>query len=178
MNLAVIDLGSNSLRFDLYEILDPVHPICLHRDKQMIRLGDGVFKNLLREGLQDRGCSVVVSSSVEDSLEKGRDYIEKGEFPIFLTEHRIPGRSRRKVFPGIRFLKEREKSGGRFEVIIMTGVEEQEAVMDLYQEGAKVVIPKPSSGPGGSADFPASVKKFCGVVQGLITNLLPTPSIH
>lgn len=157
-------------------------PAVLHAKKEknliILLVGDGVFKNLLREGLQDRGYSVVGSSSVEDSLEKGREYIKKGEFPIFLTDHQISGRTRRRVFPGIRFLREREKSGGRFEVIVMTDGDEQEVTMDLYQEGAKVVIPKPSRGPGGSTDFPASVKKFCGVVQTLIQNLLPAPSIH
>jgi exopolyphosphatase/guanosine-5'-triphosphate,3'-diphosphate pyrophosphatase len=45
MRLAVIDLGTNSVRFDVHE-LKPGQPVLtLHREKLMIRLGQGVFLN-------------------------------------------------------------------------------------------------------------------------------------
>ena len=43
MKLAVIDLGTNSVRFDIYDLSDELEPHTIYQDKQMIRLGDGVF---------------------------------------------------------------------------------------------------------------------------------------
>jgi exopolyphosphatase / guanosine-5'-triphosphate,3'-diphosphate pyrophosphatase len=43
INLAVIDLGSNSVRFDVYEITKNMEVERIFREKLMIRLGDGVF---------------------------------------------------------------------------------------------------------------------------------------
>lgn len=44
MRLAVIDLGTNSVRFDVVEWRPRTHEIIrLHREKLMIRLGEGVF---------------------------------------------------------------------------------------------------------------------------------------
>ena len=46
MKLAIIDLGTNSVRFDLYEVVvkeQLVKTARLHRAKEMVRLGDQVF---------------------------------------------------------------------------------------------------------------------------------------
>lgn len=44
MRLAVIDLGTNSVRFDIHEIFSPTERKIVYREKQMVRLGDGAFK--------------------------------------------------------------------------------------------------------------------------------------
>lgn len=43
MRIAIIDLGTNSLRFDVYDIYDDEEFSLIHREKFMIRLGDDVF---------------------------------------------------------------------------------------------------------------------------------------
>lgn len=43
MRLAIIDLGTNSVRFDVHEIGPENEVYRLHREKLMIRLGEGVF---------------------------------------------------------------------------------------------------------------------------------------
>ncbi len=42
--LAIIDLGTNSVRFDVYELIEGNEVERIFREKQMIRLGEGVFK--------------------------------------------------------------------------------------------------------------------------------------
>ena len=44
MRVAIIDLGTNSLRFDVYDLFDDHEFSLVHREKFMIRLGDEVFK--------------------------------------------------------------------------------------------------------------------------------------
>ena len=43
MRLAIIDLGTNSVRFDVHELTAERKTTLLHREKLMIRLGEGVF---------------------------------------------------------------------------------------------------------------------------------------
>jgi exopolyphosphatase / guanosine-5'-triphosphate,3'-diphosphate pyrophosphatase len=43
MRVAIIDLGTNSVRFDVYSLADSGKVRLLHREKLMIRLGQGVF---------------------------------------------------------------------------------------------------------------------------------------
>ncbi|MEZ4751047.1 MAG: hypothetical protein R3B54_10625 [Bdellovibrionota bacterium] len=43
MRVGVVDLGTNSVRFDIYDINKTGRTRNLHRQKQMIRLGDSVF---------------------------------------------------------------------------------------------------------------------------------------
>lgn len=43
MRLAIIDLGTNSVRFDVHEIGEGKKRTLLHREKLMVRLGQGVF---------------------------------------------------------------------------------------------------------------------------------------
>lgn len=43
MKLGIIDLGSNSLRFDIYSISHRGYPRLLHREKEMIRIGEKVY---------------------------------------------------------------------------------------------------------------------------------------
>ena len=44
MRFAIIDLGTNSVRFDVYAVYKNNRVSLIHREKQMVRLGDGVFK--------------------------------------------------------------------------------------------------------------------------------------
>lgn len=43
MRVAIIDLGTNSVRFDVHSLGDSGNATLLHREKLMIRLGQGVF---------------------------------------------------------------------------------------------------------------------------------------
>src|SRR5437868_3134941 len=43
MRVAIIDLGTNSVRFDVHSLADSGNAKLLHREKLMIRLGQGVF---------------------------------------------------------------------------------------------------------------------------------------
>jgi exopolyphosphatase/guanosine-5'-triphosphate,3'-diphosphate pyrophosphatase len=42
--LAIIDLGTNSVRFDVYAVNENGETERLHREKRMVRLGEGIFK--------------------------------------------------------------------------------------------------------------------------------------
>jgi exopolyphosphatase/guanosine-5'-triphosphate,3'-diphosphate pyrophosphatase len=42
--VAIIDLGTNSVRFDVYAANEKGIPERLHREKRMVRLGDGLYK--------------------------------------------------------------------------------------------------------------------------------------
>jgi exopolyphosphatase/guanosine-5'-triphosphate,3'-diphosphate pyrophosphatase len=44
LKLSLIDLGTNSVRYDVYELKDG-QARRLHREKRMVRLGDGVFEH-------------------------------------------------------------------------------------------------------------------------------------
>jgi exopolyphosphatase/guanosine-5'-triphosphate,3'-diphosphate pyrophosphatase len=43
LRLAIIDLGTNSVRFDAYALLKGGRPERLHREKRMLRLGEGLY---------------------------------------------------------------------------------------------------------------------------------------
>ncbi|MEO5970726.1 MAG: hypothetical protein ABIQ95_12440, partial [Bdellovibrionia bacterium] len=43
MRIGIIDLGTNSVRFDIHSVTPPGEAHLLHREKLMIRLGEGVF---------------------------------------------------------------------------------------------------------------------------------------
>ncbi len=45
MRIAIIDLGTNSVRFDVYECEESKPPLRLHREKLMVRLGDDVYSS-------------------------------------------------------------------------------------------------------------------------------------
>ena len=44
MRFSIIDLGTNSVRFDVYATYKNNRVSLIHREKQMVRLGDGLFK--------------------------------------------------------------------------------------------------------------------------------------
>ncbi|MEE6250025.1 MAG: hypothetical protein VX583_06465 [Bdellovibrionota bacterium] len=55
MRIAIIDLGTNSLRFDVYDVYDDEEFSLIHREKFMIRLGDDVFTTgQISEKVMDR----------------------------------------------------------------------------------------------------------------------------
>ena len=45
MRIGIIDLGTNSVRFDIHSVAPQGEAHLLHREKLMIRLGEGVFLN-------------------------------------------------------------------------------------------------------------------------------------
>ena len=64
MRIAVIDLGTNSVRFDVYEVKELGEVRRLHREKQMVRLGDGLFdRGVLSEPAIKRTVDAIDSFS-------------------------------------------------------------------------------------------------------------------
>ena len=56
---AIIDLGTNSVRFDVYTFIKK-KIIRFHREKRMIRLGDGVFETgTLNKVAMNRGLEAL-----------------------------------------------------------------------------------------------------------------------
>lgn len=47
MRLAIIDLGTNSLRLDIYQVARSSYINRLHREKIMVRLGDSLYKKMI-----------------------------------------------------------------------------------------------------------------------------------
>ncbi|MDB5037025.1 MAG: Exopolyphosphatase, partial [Bacteriovoracaceae bacterium] len=68
MRLAIIDLGTNSVRFDVVEVAEGGQILKLHREKLMIRLGDKVF---LRKRLDPHAIGVCIDAfrSFKSTLE-------------------------------------------------------------------------------------------------------------
>ncbi len=44
IRLAILDLGTNSVRFDIHEISNKRAPRLIHREKLMVRLGERLFE--------------------------------------------------------------------------------------------------------------------------------------
>ncbi len=59
MRLGIIDLGTNSVRFDVHEIGPDGQVFGLHREKLMIRLGEGVF---LHRRLNQRSRNICIEA--------------------------------------------------------------------------------------------------------------------
>jgi len=59
MRLGIIDLGTNSVRFDVHEIGPEGLVFGLHREKLMIRLGEGVF---LKQRLNQRSREICIEA--------------------------------------------------------------------------------------------------------------------
>ena len=59
MRLGIIDLGTNSVRFDVHEIGPDGQVFGLHREKLMIRLGEGVF---LKRRLNQRSRDICIEA--------------------------------------------------------------------------------------------------------------------
>lgn len=51
MKIAVVDLGTNSVRCDIYWLTRSQNPRLLHRFREMVRLGDGVYTSGAIEGV-------------------------------------------------------------------------------------------------------------------------------
>jgi hypothetical protein len=128
--------------------------------------GEGIFKNLLRETMQNHGCTVVVPSSIEDCLAKGKQYISDGVKPVFIIDEHLG--STRSGRSATRILDEKAKSAWECIVVVMVEGPTVDATLAYYQSGAQVVIPKPIRKNGDNADFTTAVKGFCNAVQKLL----------
>jgi exopolyphosphatase / guanosine-5'-triphosphate,3'-diphosphate pyrophosphatase len=69
MRLCLIDLGSNSVRYDAYELAQST-PQRLHREKRMVRLGDGVFES----GTLDEQALLRTEAALTDFATLNRHY--------------------------------------------------------------------------------------------------------
>lgn len=69
MRIAVIDLGTNSVRFDIHEIIKPGFLKCIFRRKEMVRLGEGLFQSKkLKDKAMNRAESAIKSFCREMEL--------------------------------------------------------------------------------------------------------------
>ncbi len=60
MRFGIIDLGTNSVRFDVYEVDDDGNYRRLYREKLMVRLGDGLFAGgKLKPDAVERSCAAL-----------------------------------------------------------------------------------------------------------------------
>ncbi|MBI4040529.1 MAG: hypothetical protein HY390_01545 [Deltaproteobacteria bacterium] len=107
MKLGIIDLGTNSLRFDIYQIQPAKSPFLLYHEKDMIRLGQQVFTT-----------SKLSSKSKEKTLrrlEKIKKIAEQHSVDHMLCYGTSP---LREAINAQKFMKEiQTKIGFRFQVI-------------------------------------------------------------
>lgn len=74
MKYGIVDLGTNSVRFDVHEVLDSGKIRRLYRDKVMVRLGEGVFET---SELQDQAIDRTMSALKDFKKEAERIGVEK-----------------------------------------------------------------------------------------------------
>ena len=134
----------------------------------LLLTADGIFKNLLREALQDQGLIVATSTSVEECLAKGSQYIDRHVVPVFITDNQLPGMRRSAQGAGAMILERKQHSGWSVPVVVMSESKDSESVWKLYQSGARAVLPKPSREDLNKTDYPIAVKTFSGVIVSLI----------
>lgn len=112
MRIGIIDLGTNSVRFDVQELEAKREPKRLHREKLMVRLGQGVFQ----DGRLDPGA-IRRTIQAFKSFKRTADHLQVRKIVAFATSALREANDRE------RFLRElRARSG--IEVRIISGEEE------------------------------------------------------
>lgn len=112
MRLAIIDLGTNSVRFDVHQVDSQQHVRTLHREKLMVRLGQGVFLNG-RLDAQAKRRTLQAFKSFKTVIEN----LKVNRTVAFGTS------ALRDANDGDRFVEEIKQNVG-IEVRIMPGIEE------------------------------------------------------
>jgi len=141
------------------------------KDLILLLTGDGIFKNLLREALQDQDFSVVTPTTTGQFLVKAETYLARGVIPFFLTDDRLPGAKRSGNDAGISILSEVRKSGWPTPVVVMIETPDTEKTWQLYRAGARAVLPKPVRNDRGKASFPGEVNQFSDVIEAITQQL-------
>lgn len=112
MRIGIIDLGTNSVRFDIHELSPRKPPLRLHREKLMVRLGQGVF---LKGRLDSRSTRRTIQ--VFKSFKRTADHFHVGKIVAFATS------ALREAVDRERFLKELKRQSG-IDVRVISGAEE------------------------------------------------------
>lgn len=112
MRLAIIDLGTNSVRFDVHELGPDGEIYKLHREKLMIRLGEGVF---LKERLDAKSTRVCID--VFKSFKKTIDDFKVHRVVAFATS------ALREARDGDKLIRDIKRKTG-IQVRIISGEEE------------------------------------------------------
>ena len=126
MRLAVIDVGTNSVRLDVYQLYKDGHYERLHRAKAMVRLGQNVFceKNLHREGMKRTLAALAAFQETCDDL--------------CVDEIRaIATSAMREAGNGAEFVDAVKKNLG-FDLRVISGKEEAELILEGVRNDARI----------------------------------------
>ncbi|PIR22006.1 MAG: hypothetical protein COV44_10185, partial [Deltaproteobacteria bacterium CG11_big_fil_rev_8_21_14_0_20_45_16] len=133
MRVGVIDLGTNSIRFDIHEIQGAGEIKCLQRYKEMVRLGDEVFRtSRLQEPTIQRSIDalqkftrlmkkegvdeiVAAATSAVREAKNAKDFLRRVKRDVGIEIQIISGREEaRLIMKGIRAFDTRAKSSFAF----------------------------------------------------------------
>lgn len=121
MRVAIVDLGTNSVRFDIHELALPDRFVCLKRYKEMVRLGEDVFKT---SRLQPAAMART-RAAIKDFLKTAEKYE---------VEHivGVATSASREAKNGAEFLKQLKSEFG-FEIKLISGEEEARLILKGIQ---------------------------------------------
>ncbi len=122
MKLGIIDLGSNSLRFDIFSIRLNGKPKLLHREKDMIRVGDQVFT---KQRFQKDAIGRLLST-----LDRVRTKIKNEKIDHMICYGTSPFREARNAKALIQTIK--QKTGLSFS--ILSGKKEAEMIAKVIMK--------------------------------------------
>lgn len=122
---AIVDLGTNSVRFDIYSLDGPKKVRRIHRERKMIRLGDGLYShNMLSKGAIQR--TVQAFLHIQQILE----LFQVSRVRILATSALRSARNRNDLLRRIRKI-------GPLHIEIISGAEEARLIAEgLLQSGS------------------------------------------
>jgi CheY-like chemotaxis protein len=137
----------------------------------LLLTADGIFRNLLRVELANEGFEISTPSTMRECLEKAEQYNSRGLIPVILSEGRMPMERRSAPGTGALLLKEIEKAGWSFPVLIMVESFDYDSMKVLYELGSRAVLPKPVRNDTIETDYTSNIKAFNAVVSSLVRRI-------
>ena len=132
---------------------------------------DGILKNLLREVLRDKGLYVATPTTMEECLEKTRQYLNREVVPVILVDDSLHKVGRAGQSAAITILAKKKEARWTVPVVVMVGPKNSDSFLKLYQGGARSVLQKPVRDDPTMKDYPEEVKSLGSVVVALIQHL-------
>lgn len=136
-------------------------------EKILLMTDDGIFRNLLRSELLEKGMEVTAPATLEECLSKCEASMSDGLASFILVEERLSGDSRRRG-AAMRILAEKERSLSRFTVLVLSDEVDPESILEIYSGGALAVLPKPTRDGSKGARYTEAVKKLSQVVWMIV----------
>ncbi len=152
---------------------EPLHcsPPKNQEDLLILLVSDGILKNLLREAMHGEQISVITPKTVEDGLKKAEQLIDQGILPFFLSDDCLPETRRFGPTMSEIILGQKKSLNWLSPVIVMTKSGLTEKTWNLYQSGARAILPKPLREETNKEDFLLSIKKFSAVIRSIINQV-------